>query len=119
MRTDLFRCSLNPRRFGPRPPLTLAGLHLQSNVGAAAFSHYKRMAQARIVRAALQPAVLAVPEEDILILGDLNCAETDIAIAPLRDEKGEGRAAGLASFTAAVPEAQRTFVVDTLRCLDV
>ena len=66
----LFRCSLNPQRFGRRPPLTLAGLHLQSSVGASAFSHYKRIAQARIVRAALQPCVLAEPEEDVLILGE-------------------------------------------------
>ena len=54
-----------------------------------------------------------------LYTGDLNCAETDIAIAPLRDERSDGRQAGLASFTSAVPEAQRTFVVELLRCLDV
>ena len=114
----LFRCTLDPVRFGTRPPLTVAGLHLQSNRGSA-FSHYKRMAQARIVRAALQTAVLTIPEEDVVILGDMNSAETDLDIAPLTDEARAGRTAGLAHFTSAVPEAQRTFTLDILRCLDV
>ena len=113
----IFRCRLEPSRFGDRPPLNLAGLHLQSNRGSS-FSHYKRMAQARIVRAALQPCVLAVPEEDVIILGDLNSAETDLAIAPLADEAKDGRSAGLRHFTSAVQTSQRTFIVETLRCLD-
>ena len=114
----MFRCHLSEQRFGVRPPLTLAGVHLQSNRGSV-FSHYKRMAQARIIRAALQPCVLAMPEEDVIVLGDLNSAETDAAIAPLRNEVEAGRSAGLASFTSAVPSAQRTFTVEMLRCLDV
>ena len=92
------------------------------------------MAQARVVRAALQPHVTApAPAEaaarrpggraraaprapwawDVLVLGDMNSAETDAAAAPLRDAPLAAR------FADAVPSAQRTFIVQTLRCVDV
>lgn len=60
------------------------GLHLKSLRGNT-FSHYKRMAQARIVRSALQPFVDAF--EDIVIMGDLNSAETDSSISSLSDKE--------------------------------
>ena len=88
-RAYLFRCTLSIARFGPRPPLTIAGTHLQSNRGSQ-YSHYKRMAQARILRAALQPVVHAEPPEDVIVLGDLNAAETDLSIHPLHDEERHG-----------------------------
>ena len=53
------------------------------------------------------------------VLGDLNSAETDLAIAPIGDEVQQGRERGLQKFHSSVKTAQRTFVVEMLRCLDV
>eukprot|EP01062_Namystynia_karyoxenos_P082454 TRINITY_DN928_c1_g1_i1.p1 TRINITY_DN928_c1_g1~~TRINITY_DN928_c1_g1_i1.p1 ORF type:complete len:424 (+),score=142.02 TRINITY_DN928_c1_g1_i1:156-1274(+) len=108
------------RRDQRKRPIALAGVHLQSLRGSS-FSHYKRQMQARIVRAAMQRFLRT---HDIIIAGDLNSAETDAAISPLKD-RSAGRGGRLADHVAekrweqVVPSSQRTFVVETLRALDV
>ena len=89
--------------------LVVVGVHLKSLRGNA-FSHYKRMAQARVVRAALQNSLHC----DWLVLGDFNSSSTDPSIAPIGDLP-----AAAARFQSLVPNSQRTFICDTLRTMDV
>ena len=103
-------------------PLAIVGIHLKSLRGNA-FSHYKRMAQARVVRAALQPFL---PTHDIIIGGDFNCAETDSTYSPLRDDvpertliRSELEKQTSRRYELLVPTSQRTFIVQTLRHIDV
>ena len=69
------------------------------------------MAQARIIRTKFQDYLLY----DWIVMGDFNSSETDPSIKPIKDYKFTVAKA----FEVAVPSSQRTFICDTLRCMDV
>ena len=110
-----YLCRCHPRATKGRA-LNVVGLHLKSLRGNA-FSHYKRMAQARIVRAALQRRGRL--DEDLVVLGDLNSSETDPRINPLPTTLTPAARAAARRFASVCPTEQRTFVVQTLRHVDV
>ena len=77
-------------------PCVVCGIHLKSLRGNE-FSHYKRMAQARVIRAVMQAHL----DSDLLICGDFNSASTDPLTNPIREESlvAAARAAAAADRT--------------------